>query len=954
MLHIKKILSFSSIILFAGSFSVVASSCSDAYSLNISGPEVVTGVIGQQVENQKFTVEFSNNHHHTTINDLKFSAEGLPLGLQVSNNYDGSCNVTGVVTSGLSTQNLTGEAILCVTDDQQTAKRNFTYNFGPTPLLNHLVIKGAFPIEGEIFKPITPLNLTCENNGKQDKTAEFSIAQLNDDLPTWLNLTNDPTNGTATISGTPDQVKKGSFEVLVKAHGDTSSAFVNYDISPSPDALITIEGARTVYGNVGAEIAQVNLRAADVEGNTCVATFSIVNGSFPEGIILTDLQDGTATITGTPTTQGYGTVLIKAFIQNQNIQDIVAINYNVGPNIVTDHLHIWGGTNIYGISGIEIKPIELEAKNDDGELLPGTTFSVYSGALPFGLQLTTNTDGSATITGTPTIVGSGNVVIQATHDNLSDQINISWNIREIEALVTIDGAHNIIHFINQDIQPISLDCKGANGQHFDDAHFYIKGNLPTGLTAQKNSQGLFVISGQVATECEGSFQVAVNLDSEDSHTSLDTVTINYMFVSSQEVPPTVIFGAKNIYSNVGTKFGATDMMLFAYDEHYTKQTGITWSKLSGSLPAGLTLKSDTNPNSSTYGGCWLEGTFLAAGTGSLQISVNRDSIRLDVITINWKIKQPASAIGLVGPTNIHINMDGQTEHSTYQLVDSTGRQVKAVGYTIDDINFDHQNLNYEAIASGYIFTISAKFIGNPANASHATSLTLIAHLINGETIQIVIHYDWADPHVHPISLDNDAYLGGTVNGSTISVPYGWGQDSEAEIKSLRIKIINQDKILNDLSSHGGYRMFAHAISLTDYDVIESDNWFDLHILVTISSTIGISDNSFSVDNQDYHFGDYSKGTDVRAQSWMNANVSPAHAGKAWFTFYNTKKPPSQYKNFIDWMNYTYICTNDEPGNQNPSFFIVTDSTRSLQTVWDLGVIYGAVDHDHGYADPNIW
>lgn len=126
-------------------------------------------------------------------------------------------------------------------------------------------------------------------------------------------------------------------------------------------------------------------------------SYSVVSGALPAGITL---NTTTGAITGTPTVLGVSSFVIRA-TNGSGTADTPSLSLTVNPP-----------TPIFSDATVSSQGIVGTAYSDDVLASDAASYSVFSGALPNGLNLNTST---GAITGTPTAPGVFNFVITATN-----------------------------------------------------------------------------------------------------------------------------------------------------------------------------------------------------------------------------------------------------------------------------------------------------------------------------------------------------------------------------------------------------------------------------------------------------------------------------------------------------------------------------------------------------------
>jgi hypothetical protein len=222
----------------------------------------------------------------------------------------------------------------------------------------------------------SPVSLIAETE-TYSYTAEVSysgstpvqIAGVNN--PSWITVT-DNGNNTATVTGTP--VATGEFNISLKATGEGgASATQNYMLAVGAVPSFTSTPVTTGSEN---SVYTYNVTAA-INGSE---TLAITSDELPTWLTLTDNGNGTAVITGTPTTMGVYHVSLKAagtyFSATQaydiditvGVNDVAANNFVVYPNPASQYIQILNidkaTIEIFDITGQLVKVQESVSSTD--------------------------------------------------------------------------------------------------------------------------------------------------------------------------------------------------------------------------------------------------------------------------------------------------------------------------------------------------------------------------------------------------------------------------------------------------------------------------------------------------------------------------------------------------------------------------------------------------------------
>lgn len=241
------------------------------------------------------------------------------------------------------------------------------------------ITRGANPVLGV---PVTGLALAATGG-----VGPYAFSLVSGSLPTGLSLAS---NGV--ISGTP--TVQGTFLFLVQAQDSASQ------LSPTRSFSLLVEGGLIVPSGkrpigVRAVPYSYQFRVTDSTGSTAGITYAIQSGSLPAGLSISS----SGLVTGTPTSQGYSSVTIRASKSGAyvDINTRFQINWQfttAGSVVtITDPLkNMVVGVPVRGKVQVSW-PLATMPVGIDPYI-----WTVASGALPAGLSL--STDG--TIQGTPT------------------------------------------------------------------------------------------------------------------------------------------------------------------------------------------------------------------------------------------------------------------------------------------------------------------------------------------------------------------------------------------------------------------------------------------------------------------------------------------------------------------------------------------------------------------------
>jgi Putative Ig domain len=253
----------------------------------------------------------------------------------------------------------------------------------------------------------TALNFTITSTGSP--TASITSSGT---LPAGVTFTA-LSGGTARLAGTPAAGTAGTYPLTLTATntvGATSQAFT-----------LTV-GRPPVFTSATSAAALTGQAFSFVISSNGPPTPTITRtGTLPSGITFTARTDGTAILSGTPGPNSYGSYPLTFTATNAygTVRQNFTLTVNKVPTIYSNNV-----TNFTaGTAG---------TFTVRSEAWPRATVSKTSGSLPTGVSFTTNTNGTATLAGTPATGTGGqyNLVLTATNTIGSGTQNFTLTVRE--------------------------------------------------------------------------------------------------------------------------------------------------------------------------------------------------------------------------------------------------------------------------------------------------------------------------------------------------------------------------------------------------------------------------------------------------------------------------------------------------------------------------------------------
>jgi hypothetical protein len=395
-------------------------------------------------------------------------------------------------------------------------------------------------------------------------------------LPAGLTFT-DNGNGTALISGTPTAT--GTTDLTITAsNGVTPNATQAYTLVVGQAPAFT--SADTATATVGSAFT-----FTATAGGSPAPSWGESN--LPPGITFTDNKDGTATLSGTPTTAGTYAIPLVATNAYGSVQQTLTITVEQAPAITS----ATAATFTVGTAG----SFPVTATGSP------TAALTESGALPTGVTFTDNGNGTATLAGTAAAGTNKSYPITITASN-----GVSPNATQSFTL-TVNAAPTAPVITNANAATFTVGTAGSfpvmtTGS--PTAAVTESGALPSGVTLVDNGNGTATLAGTAAAGTSGSYPITITAANGVSPNATQSFTLTVNPVTA----------APAITSSGSATFGVGTAGTFS-----VTSTGAPTAALSATstpaLPSGLTFKDNGN------GTATLAGTPPAGSQGTYALTV---------------------------------------------------------------------------------------------------------------------------------------------------------------------------------------------------------------------------------------------------------------------------------------------------------------------------------------------
>ena len=311
------------------------------------------------------------------------------------------------------------------------------------------------------------------------------------------------------------------------------------------------------------------------------------DSNLPPGVTFTDNKDGTATLSGTPTTAGTYAVPLIATNGYGSVQQTLTITIAQPPAITSGNSATFtaGTLGTFSVSTTGSPTAKI----------------TESGALPSGVTLTDNGNGTATLAGTAASGSTGTYPITVTASNgVSPDASQSFTL-------TVNAAPTAPAITSGNSAAFTAGTQGTfpvTSTGSPTAKITESGALPSGVTLTDNGNGTATLAGTPASGAAGSYPLTITASNGVSPDASQSFTLT--------VSPAL--AAPVITSATGTTFAAGQAGTFS-----VTTTGNPTAALSATstpaLPSGVTFKDNGN------GTATLAGTPPAGSQGTYTLTV---------------------------------------------------------------------------------------------------------------------------------------------------------------------------------------------------------------------------------------------------------------------------------------------------------------------------------------------
>ncbi|MGO9382112.1 MAG: beta strand repeat-containing protein [Mycobacterium sp.] len=404
-------------------------------------------------------------------------------------------------------------------------------------------------------------------------------------LPTGVTFT-DNKDGTATLAGTPAAGTAGTYPFTITAiNGGTPDGTQSFTLTISQACQIAGSGAATFTVNQLATPVTVTSTGQP----TCTLSET---GTLPSGVKFTDNGNGTATLSGTPAKGTVGTYPVTITATN-------VLGY------ATQHFTLTVG-QACAITSSTGATFEVNQAGTFTVTSTGPpTCALTAAGLPSGVGFKDNGDGTETISGTSTTIGTYPVTITATN-GVSPAATQAFTLKVSAATAcAITSSTDYATFtVGQPGTPVTVSSTGVPTCALSAT------GLPPGVTFTDNGDGTATLSGTPAPGTGGTHPITITATNGVLPAATQAFTLYVLQACQITIPAADTFTA----GQAGT-FTVTS-------------TGTPTCALSetGTLPTGVTF----TPNAD--GTATISGTPAAGTGGTYPITISATNGVLPVAT----------------------------------------------------------------------------------------------------------------------------------------------------------------------------------------------------------------------------------------------------------------------------------------------------------------------------------
>jgi hypothetical protein len=487
-------------------------------------------------------------------------------------------------------------------EEIQGGSYSFSTQSGPAPFF-----PPSFP-SAPVWTDNTVFEFAGKNQSYSDgvsATNSPTYSVISGSLPPGISLN----SSTGAITGTATTVGTYNFTVQAANGGGSITAALSIQVIVSFSIgignITNVTENSFVFGYLATN--EENASSANVSfsispaGTISPPTSFVVNAGA--------VDSGTRTVTGLSAATTY----------------TLTLSMSSGGDTVTDTEFVTTATPApsFTDSSVAFSATTTQAYSDGVSATNTTSYSVFSGSLPPGINLNTST---GALTGTPTTTGTYNFVIRATgpggNTNTGTLTIVVYG--DLTTLMSVD-LFNLTDFLDDPFQAQSCDFSYYASNDTEISATLTLSVSPSATISGPSSYVVSAVGGEVGPD----FKTLSNMDHGRRYTITATLTLSGNLAT---VTDTLVVERMNYVFSTPNP-GIDDCPYNEFDFEVLSYSPATFSIVSGSLPPGLSLGSavaDTVTYYNTSYSATVSGTPTTVGTYNFTVRATNSQFYSEV------------------------------------------------------------------------------------------------------------------------------------------------------------------------------------------------------------------------------------------------------------------------------------------------------------------------------------
>ncbi|WP_278268605.1 putative Ig domain-containing protein [Staphylococcus epidermidis] len=707
----------------------------------------VESIAGQtqevNTEIEPIKIEAKDNSGQTVTNKV----DGLPDGVtfdEATNTISGTPSEVGSYTVTVTTMDESGNA----------TETTFTIDVEDT---TKPTVESVADQTQEVNTEITPITIESEDNSDQAVTNKV------DGLPDGVTFD----EATNTISGTPSEV--GSYTVTVTTTDESGNATeTTFTIDVEDTTKPTVKSVSDQTQEVNTEITPIKIEATDNSGQTVT---NKVDG-LPDGITF---DEATNTISGTPSEVGSYDITVTTTDESGNATE-TTFTINVEDTTKPTVEDIADQTQEVNT---EIEPIKIEATDNGGQAVTNKV-----DGLPDGVTFDEATN---TISGTPSEVGSYDIIVTTTDENGNSETTTFTIDVEDTTKPTVEDIADQTQEINTEIEPIKIEARDNSGQAVTNK---VDG-LPDGVTFDEATNTISGTPSEV-----GSYDITVTTTDESGNATETTFTIDV-----EDTTKPTVEDITDQTQEVNTEI--TPIKIEARDN-----SGQTVTNKVDGLPDGVTFDEATNT---------ISGTPSEVGSYTVTVTTTDESSNATETTFTIDVEDTTKPT-VEDIANQTQEVNTEIEPIKIEATDNSGQAVtNKVDGLPDGVTFDEATNTISGTPSevgSYDITVTTT---DKNGNSETTTFTIDVEDTTKPTVESVADQTQeVNTEITPITIESEDNSGQTVTNKVDGLPDGVTFDEATNtISGTPSKVGSYDITVTTTDENGNSETTTFTIDVED-------------------------------------------------------------------------------------------------------------------------------------------